>query len=55
MHSPESAGANPGMTPSERKWKTYYAPLIKQFGLKQESVPGYPGPIMIEPLGHPLA
>lgn len=34
MHSPETASRVPGYTPSERKWNTYYAPLIKRFGLE---------------------
>jgi hypothetical protein len=48
MHSRDSAQQKPGMSPSKRKWNTYYAPIIKQFKLTAESVPGYPAPIMVE-------
>jgi len=48
LHSKESAGAIPGMTRSERKWNTYYEPLIKQFGLHSEILTGYPAAIMVE-------
>lgn len=48
IHGRESAQKKPGMSPSERKWNMYYAPIIKQFKLTAESVPGYPAPIMVE-------
>jgi hypothetical protein len=49
IHSRKSAAAKSGMTQSERKWNTYYAPIIRQFGLREEAVSGYPAPIMVEP------
>ena len=48
IHSRESAQKKPGMTPSDRKWNTYYAPIISQYRLAAESVPGYPAQIMVE-------
>jgi hypothetical protein len=45
IHSRESAAAKPGMTQSDRKWSTYYAPIIKRFGLREEEVKGYPARI----------
>jgi hypothetical protein len=48
IHGRQSCLLKPGMTRSERKWNLYYQPIIKQFGLKEETVPGYPAPIMVE-------
>ena len=47
MHSRESAAAKSGMTQSDRKWSTYYAPIIKRFGLREEQVKGYPARICV--------
>jgi flagellar biosynthesis GTPase FlhF len=48
IHSRESAQKKPGMTQSDRKWNTYYAPIISQYRLTAESVPGYLAQIMVE-------
>lgn len=48
IHSRESAQKKPGMTPSDRKWNTCYAPIISQYRLAAESFPGYPAQIMVE-------
>ena len=48
IHSAESRHLKPGMTHSERKWNQYYEPVIKQFGLSRQSIPGYPALIMIQ-------
>ena len=49
IHSRESAAEKPGMTLSERKWNTYYRPIIKRFKLQNESVESYPAKIWIQP------
>ena len=49
IHSRQSCLLKPGMTRSERKWNTYYQPIIRQFGLTEETVAGYPAPVMAEP------
>ncbi len=49
IHSRESAAEKPGMTLSERKWNTYYRPIIKRFKLQSESVKSYPAKIWIQP------
>jgi len=50
MHSRESTKTKPGMTQSDRKWNTYYRPIIKRFGLKSETVDGYPAEIFVQPV-----
>jgi len=47
IHSRESATAKPGMTRSDRKWNTYYAPIIKRFELRETTVEGYPARIWV--------
>ena len=49
IHSRESAAEKPGMTTSDRKWNTYYRPIIKRFGLKEVSVDDYPAKIWVQP------
>lgn len=50
IHSKQSAfSGERGMTPSERKWQTYYQSLIKGKQLVETVVPGYPGPIFLDP------
>ena len=49
MHSRKSAMAKPGMTQSDRKWNTYYSPIIKRFGLQIETIDGYPAEIFVQP------
>ena len=41
--------AKPGMTKSERKWNTYYQPIIQQYKLAEQQAPGYPHPVMSFP------
>lgn len=48
VHSEASRDRKPGMTKSPRKWNLYYAPVIKLFDLKSDSVLGYPAPIMTD-------
>lgn len=48
IHSSESAQKKLGMTPSNRKWNTYYAPIISHYRLTTESFPRYPAQIMVE-------
>ena len=50
MHSRESANTKPGMTQSDRKWNTYYRPIIKRFGLESETIEGYPADIFVQPM-----
>lgn len=48
-HSRESAAESKfGMTPSDRKWNTYYGTLIKRFSLCETKIDGYPAPIWIQ-------
>ncbi len=49
IHSRESAKKKHGMTPSERKWNTYYQSIIKRFGLQPVVVKGYPDKIWASP------
>ncbi len=49
IHSRESGMEKPGMTLSDRKWNTYYRPIIKRFALKKESVEIYPAKIWVQP------
>jgi desulfoferrodoxin (superoxide reductase-like protein) len=48
IHSRESAEKKPGMTPSDRKWNTYYQPIIKRFGLQEISLEEYPARIRVQ-------
>ena len=48
IHSQSSASRMPGMSPSERKWNTYYRPIIKRFGLIEQPLQPYPGKIYLE-------
>ncbi len=48
IHSRSSAAQIPGMSPSERKWNTYYRSIIKRFGLIEQSLQPYPGEIYLE-------
>ncbi len=48
IHSKKSASLKYGMTPSERKWNSYYRTVIKQFGLVEEPIEGYPESIWVE-------
>lgn len=45
-HSERSRDHKAGMTKSSRKWNLYYESVIKLFGLREDSVPGYPAPVM---------
>ena len=47
FHTWDSAGRIHHMTPSPRKWNTYYGKLIKRFNFKPMVVPGYPEKIHI--------
>ena len=48
MHSRESAKASKhGMTPSDRKWNTYYGAFIKRYSMQSTVVDGYPAPIWV--------
>ncbi len=49
IHSRETANKKLGMTPSNRKWNTYYQTIIKRFGLQPVVVKGYPGKIWASP------
>lgn len=55
MHSKASLRKKSGATQSERKWNTYYKPIIKAFGLKEITVQDYGVTIMVEsrPVGKP--
>lgn len=46
IHSRESA-TNKGMTPSDRKWNTYYGALIRRYSLQLQVIDGYPAPIWV--------
>jgi hypothetical protein len=46
MHSRESLLAKPGATKSQRKWKTYYHPVAKAFGLSSVPHPAFRTPIL---------
>jgi hypothetical protein len=46
LHGEDSRARKDGMTRSPRKWNAYYAPVIKQFNLQPDAVPGYPAPIL---------
>ena len=50
MHSRKSTMAKPGMTQSDRKWNTYYRPIIKRFGLQSETIDDYPAEIFVQPM-----
>jgi len=47
IHSKDSARTVQFMTPSERKWNTYYRPIIKEYHLKVERFTGYPERIYV--------
>ena len=47
FHTWDSAGRIHHMTPSPRKWTTYYGKLIKRFNFQPMDVPGYPEKIHI--------
>lgn len=47
IHSRESAEKIAFMTRSERKWTSYYSPIIKKFALQRHSVEQYPDKIFI--------
>lgn len=47
FHTWDSAGRTHHMTPSARKWTTYYGKLIKRFNFQPIAVPGYPEKIHI--------
>lgn len=50
IHSKDSAYncETRDMTPSDRKWNTYYGSLIKHHKLELETFQNYPGPIFVE-------
>ena len=48
IHSKESSSSITGMTPSDRKWNSYYRIVIKQFGLQKDIIEGYPENIWVE-------
>ena len=49
IHSKQSAfSGSRNMTPSDRKWQTYYQSLIKGKQLVETAVHGYPGPIFLD-------
>jgi len=48
MHSLESAKVSKyGMTPSDRKWNTYYGAFSKRYSMQLKEVEGYPAPIWV--------
>ena len=47
IHSRDSAAEKPDMTQSDRKWNTYYRPIIKRFGLTKASFDTYPADIWV--------
>ncbi len=47
IHSRQSAIDKEYMTRSERKWVTYYGTIVKQFGLQEVELQGYPGKIWV--------
>jgi len=48
MHSRESAAlVKTAMTPSDRKWNTYYGALIKRYALQRQVVERYPAPVYV--------
>ena len=47
IHSRESAAEKDMMTESERKWRTYYDPIIRKYKLKPESFTNYPADIYV--------
>ena len=48
INSRESAKASKhGMTPSDRKWNTYYHAFIKRYSMQSTVVDGYPAPIWV--------
>lgn len=47
IHSRESAVCKEGMSRSERKWNTYYKPLIKRYKLRKAHFDNYPSEIWI--------
>ena len=47
-HSRESAKASKyGMTPSDRKWNTYYGAFIKRYSMQIVKVDGYPAQVWV--------
>lgn len=47
IHSRESAKKIEYMTRSERKWASYYSPIIKKFKLRKQQFERYPAEIFI--------
>jgi hypothetical protein len=54
IHSRRSAAAKKGMTKSDRKWYSYYAPIIKRFDLHEMEVTGYGAPVCIDVVAQDL-